>query len=57
MALMDVDPNPGVPVNIGNPGEFTINELAEMILTWFRRRPKSFTGPCRRTIRSVVARI
>jgi UDP-glucuronate decarboxylase len=33
MALMDVHPNPGVPVNIGNPGEFTINELAEMILT------------------------
>jgi UDP-glucuronate decarboxylase len=32
MALMDVNPNPGVPVNIGNPGEFTINELAEMIL-------------------------
>jgi UDP-glucuronate decarboxylase len=32
MALMEVDPNPGVPVNIGNPGEFTINELAEMVL-------------------------
>ncbi|MDB5615414.1 MAG: NAD-dependent dehydratase [Devosia sp.] len=33
MALMDVDPNPGVPVNIGNPGEFSIGELAEMVLT------------------------
>jgi UDP-glucuronate decarboxylase len=32
MALMDVNPNPGVPVNIGNPGEFTINELAEMVV-------------------------
>ncbi|TDK34313.1 SDR family oxidoreductase [Rhizobium deserti] len=32
MALMDVDPNPNAPVNIGNPGEFTINELAEMVL-------------------------
>jgi UDP-glucuronate decarboxylase len=32
MALMNVDPNPGVPVNIGNPGEFTINELAEIVL-------------------------
>jgi UDP-glucuronate decarboxylase len=32
MALMDVSPNPGVPVNIGNPGEFTINELAEMVV-------------------------
>lgn len=31
MALMDVDPNPGVPVNLGNPGEFTINELAAMV--------------------------
>jgi UDP-glucuronate decarboxylase len=29
---MDVDPNPSVPVNIGNPGEFTINELASMVL-------------------------
>jgi UDP-glucuronate decarboxylase len=32
MALMNVSPNPGVPVNIGNPGEFTINELAEMVV-------------------------
>ncbi|WP_064686512.1 UDP-glucuronic acid decarboxylase family protein [Rhizobium bangladeshense] len=31
MALMDVRPNPGVPVNLGNPGEFTINELAQII--------------------------
>ncbi|MDR9805708.1 UDP-glucuronic acid decarboxylase family protein [Rhizobium hidalgonense] len=31
MALMDVRPNPGMPVNLGNPGEFTINELAQMI--------------------------
>lgn len=33
LALMNVDPNPGMPVNIGNPGEFSINELAEMILS------------------------
>jgi UDP-glucuronate decarboxylase len=32
MALMNVDPNPGKPVNIGNPGEFTIAELADMVL-------------------------
>jgi UDP-glucuronate decarboxylase len=31
MALMTVDPNPGQPVNLGNPGEFTINELADMV--------------------------
>ncbi|WP_108396157.1 UDP-glucuronic acid decarboxylase family protein [Devosia submarina] len=30
--LMNVDPNPGMPVNIGNPGEFTINELADLVL-------------------------
>jgi UDP-glucuronate decarboxylase len=33
MALMDVDPNPQGPVNLGNPGEFTINELAALVLT------------------------
>ncbi|MBY3463529.1 SDR family oxidoreductase [Rhizobium laguerreae] len=32
IALMDVDPNPGVPVNLGNPGEFTINQLVDMVL-------------------------
>jgi UDP-glucuronate decarboxylase len=31
MALMDVDPNPGAPVNLGNPGEFTINELVAKV--------------------------
>ena len=31
MALMNVTPNPDVPVNLGNPDEFTINELAQMI--------------------------
>ncbi|ULJ81673.1 NAD-dependent epimerase/dehydratase family protein (plasmid) [Rhizobium sp. C104] len=33
MALMDVRPNPAMPVNLGNPGEFSINALAEMIRT------------------------
>lgn len=32
IALMNVDPNPGMPVNIGNPGEFTIAELADLVL-------------------------
>ncbi|KKB12554.1 NAD-dependent dehydratase [Devosia geojensis] len=31
MALMNVEPNPGVPVNLGNSGEFTIAELAKMV--------------------------
>ncbi|HEV7254275.1 MAG TPA: UDP-glucuronic acid decarboxylase family protein [Mesorhizobium sp.] len=32
MALMEVGENPGAPVNLGNPGEFTILELAEFVL-------------------------
>ncbi len=32
IALMETDPNPGVPVNLGNPGEFTILELAQMVV-------------------------
>ncbi|WP_028747167.1 UDP-glucuronic acid decarboxylase family protein [Rhizobium mesoamericanum] len=30
--LMNIQPNAGLPINLGNPGEFTICELAEMIL-------------------------
>jgi len=29
--LMRVDPNPGCPVNLGNPGEFTVAELARIV--------------------------
>lgn len=32
MGLMNVSPNPRAPVNIGNPGEFTITELADLVL-------------------------
>jgi UDP-glucuronate decarboxylase len=32
MALMNVELNPRMPVNLGNPGEFTISELAKMVL-------------------------
>ncbi|MBS9721888.1 SDR family oxidoreductase [Tianweitania sp. BSSL-BM11] len=32
MALMTVAENPKAPVNIGNPGEFTINELAKLVV-------------------------
>lgn len=31
VALMRVDANPGAPVNLGNPGEFTINALAARV--------------------------
>ncbi|PDT80269.1 UDP-glucuronic acid decarboxylase family protein [Sinorhizobium sp. BJ1] len=34
--LMNRDPNPGVPVNLGNPGEFTVIELAELVLSKVR---------------------
>jgi UDP-glucuronate decarboxylase len=32
IALMNVEPNPEMPVNLGNPGEFTVAELAEMVV-------------------------
>ncbi|AZO08373.1 MULTISPECIES: UDP-glucuronic acid decarboxylase family protein [unclassified Mesorhizobium] len=31
LRLMDVEPNPRQPVNLGNPGEFTILELASLV--------------------------
>ncbi|SDH16231.1 UDP-glucuronic acid decarboxylase family protein [Pelagibacterium luteolum] len=33
IGLMNVQPNPKLPVNIGNPGEFTISELAQMVVS------------------------
>ncbi|WP_083637867.1 UDP-glucuronic acid decarboxylase family protein [Pararhizobium arenae] len=45
MALMNVDPNPGVPVNVGNPGEFTIGELAAMVLTMVPTQSKIIYRP------------
>jgi UDP-glucuronate decarboxylase len=38
VSLMNVDPNPAVPVNLGNPGEFEIGELATMVLARIRTR-------------------
>jgi UDP-glucuronate decarboxylase len=43
--LMEVDPNPGQPVNIGNPGEFTINELADMVLAMVPTRSRIVHHP------------
>jgi len=31
IALMAVEPNPEAPINLGNPGEFTVNELAALV--------------------------
>lgn len=45
MVLMDVDSNPETPINLGNPGEFTINELAEMVLTMVPTKSKIIYEP------------
>jgi UDP-glucuronate decarboxylase len=42
VCLMAVEPNPGRPINLGNPGEFTINELAALVM----RTIKSKSRPC-----------
>ena len=38
IALMNVKPNPRAPVNLGNPQEFSVSELAEMVLANVRTR-------------------
>lgn len=43
------------PINIGNPGEFTILELAETILQKPRDRPSSSSKTYHRMILSNVA--
>ncbi len=45
MALMAADPNPEGPVNLGNPGEVTINTLAEMVLRLTGSRSPIRYGP------------
>lgn len=36
MRLMNCDPNPGGPINLGNPGEFTVIELARLVISSIR---------------------
>jgi UDP-glucuronate decarboxylase len=38
MRLMEIDPNPGTPINIGNPEEYSVNELARIISHMTRSR-------------------
>lgn len=45
IGLMEVHPNPGLPVNLGNPGEFTINELADLVLNLTRSGSKIIYKP------------
>lgn len=32
MRLMEIDPNPRMPINIGNPEEYSINDLAQIVI-------------------------
>lgn len=43
--LMNVSPNPGMPVNLGNPQEFTIAELAELVLAMIPTRSRIIHKP------------
>ncbi|MEZ2126205.1 MULTISPECIES: UDP-glucuronic acid decarboxylase family protein [unclassified Sinorhizobium] len=43
--LMNVSPNPGLPVNLGNPQEFTIAELAELVLAMVPTRSRIIHKP------------
>ena len=45
IALMDVPENPQAPVNLGNPGEFTINQLASMVLAMVPTRSEIVYRP------------
>ena len=44
------------PVNLGNPGEFTIRELAEMVLELTSSRSRIVIARCPKTIRSSGSR-
>jgi UDP-glucuronate decarboxylase len=54
--LMVTPPDITGPVNIGNPGEFTIIELARMVIDLVGSRSKIVHGPCQRMIRSSASR-
>ncbi|MET3889129.1 UDP-glucuronate decarboxylase [Bosea sp. OAE506] len=43
--LMRVDPNPKAPVNLGNPEEYTINALAELVLDLTQSRSQVVYQP------------
>jgi UDP-glucuronate decarboxylase len=45
MLLMDSDEAAGVPVNLGNPAEMTVNELIELIVTMTRSRSRIVRRP------------
>ena len=45
MRLMDSDPSPGAPVNLGNPIELTVNDLVDRVLNMTGSRSKVINLP------------
>jgi UDP-glucuronate decarboxylase len=45
MRLMDSEPSPGAPVNLGNPVELTVNDLVERVLKMTGSSSKVTNGP------------
>jgi UDP-glucuronate decarboxylase len=45
MRLMDSDPSPGAPVNLGNPVELTVNDLVERVTAMTGSRSKVINLP------------
>jgi len=45
VAMMNVSPNPNAPINLGNPSEFTISELADMVLAMVPTRSEIIFRP------------
>jgi UDP-glucuronate decarboxylase len=45
MRLMDSDPSPGAPVNLGNPVELTVNDLVERVIAMTGSRSKVINLP------------
>jgi len=54
VALMASPPEFTGPVNLGNPVEFSIRELAELVIEMTGARSELVFKPCRRTIQSSV---
>ena len=45
LALMETEPNPNAPINLGNPSEFTINELADLVIAETGTSARVVLGP------------
>jgi len=52
LRMMDTEKGFTGPINLGNPGEFTMLELAEKVIALVGSKAKLVHMPCRPTIRS-----